>query len=129
MVFWCQWQPTHFGGQLFSLCLFIVLAVPFSDMCSTEHHVHNQGSCYHHSYPSFLTHLFFPIILLAGLHMFRTNRTTEMQYICLGILCRQQPQQCTRKYKSTPFGEKNMCLVIRFLIIFNSWWRYFNLIP
>jgi hypothetical protein len=49
-----------------------------------EHHVHNQGSCYHHSYPSFLTHLFFPTILLAGVQMFMKNRTTEMQYICLG---------------------------------------------
>jgi len=55
----------------------IVLAAPLSDVGCTEHHVHNQESCYDHSYPSFSTQYYSTSVL----NMFRTNSTTELQYM------------------------------------------------
>jgi len=76
----------------------IVLVAPLSDVGCMEHHVHNQGSCYHHSYPSFLTQYYSTSVL----NMFRTNSTTGLQYICLGYF-----EDNSHNNVPLTFGEKN----------------------
>jgi hypothetical protein len=109
-AFWYPCQPTHFGGQLISLWLFIVLAAPLSDVCRTKHHVHNQVTCYHHSYPPFLT----PPPLhysTSGLHMLRKNSTTEIQYTCLGYFIRNSHNNVPEN-TSPPLLMRKICVLL-----------------
>jgi hypothetical protein len=81
-----------------------VLASPLSDMCRTEHRAHNQGSCHHHSYPSFSTQYY----STSGLNMFRTNSTTELQYICLGYFTGNRHKNVPENTSPPHLVEKNV---------------------
>ena len=89
----------------------IVLAAPFSDVGCMEHHVHNQGSCYHHRYPSFSTQYYSTSVL----NMFRTNITTELRYICLGYF-EDNSHNNVPENTRPPLLVRKIGLVIRFSI-------------
>jgi hypothetical protein len=117
MQFRCQWQPTHFGWQLIALWLFRVLAVPVSDMCHMEHHVHTQRSCNHHSYPSFSTQYFFGYSV-SGLHMFRINSTKiELQYIRLRLFAGNSHNNTPENMNPPLFGDKNIRAQIQYVCL------------